>query len=235
MQTVILLPFFFIGIGLIGITFAQPLATSGLLVFVLGSFFILKERLERVEWLGVILMVVSIFLVSASGISGDVVVDVMFASGFGMKLLIFVVVVFSLAIFGCVVARLVSGRGHVGYAVLFGLSYAIVSISGQFVILGFDCMGNLVCGVVPWLKWFLVIGGLLGVVIGTVLGIVFSQEAFKLACAIDTVPVSQAINNVLPVFAGIFLFNQVMVFPVMFLLGIGVLVVSVILLARFQG
>jgi hypothetical protein len=106
-----------------------------------------------------------------------------------------------------------------------------VSISGQLVTIGFDV------AFVPGtetLGWMLGVTGLVGVVVGTVLGIMFSQRAFQKAQAIRIIPISQSINNLLPIVAGIYLFGQYIGILWLFIPGVVVLLVAVTLLARFQ-
>lgn len=230
-QTLIFAPFFFLGILLLGITLAQPLATAGLLVFVAGAVIVLKESLTRLEWVGVIFMIASIFLVSGSGVSGDVTFLVLFKDSFITSALVFMLIIAGLSCFGIFGIKRGSGWTIKGYAALIGTSYACVSISGQIVTIGFDAMLK------PSLEttgWLLVILGLGGVVIGTVLGISFSQRAFKNGKALSIIPISQAINNILPIVAGVYLFGQSIAIIYIFVPGVVILLASIMLLARFQ-
>ena len=230
-QTLLFAPFFFLGISLLGITLAQPLATAGLLVFVAGAVLLLKEKLTRFEWIGVMLMIASIFLVSASGVSGDVTADVFFKDTFVGSAIVFVIIIILLSCVGILGVK----RGFTsmikGYAALIGTSYACVSIAGQFVTIGFDALSKSSMDVAGWL---LIVTGLGGIVIGTIFGILFSQRAFQHGKALSIVPISQAINNILPIVAGVYMFDQGITLIPVFVPGVVILLASVILLARFQ-
>jgi drug/metabolite transporter (DMT)-like permease len=231
MQTLLFAPFFFIGIDLIGIALAQPLATAGLLVFVAGAVLVLKERVSRIEWIGITLMIAAIFLVSAAGVAGDVTISIFFQESFLPSAVLFLIVTGAIAASGGLLVKLVKKRVVQGLAMLVGTSYAVVSISGQLVTIGFDAAllpGNELLG------WVLGITGLVGVVVGTVFGIVFSQRAFQKGEAIRIIPISQPINNVLPIVAGVYLFGQYIGILWLFIPGVVVLLVAVTLLARFQ-
>jgi drug/metabolite transporter (DMT)-like permease len=231
MQTLLFAPFFFIGIDLIGIALAQPLATAGLLVFVAGAVLVLKERVSRIEWVGISLMIAAIFLVSAAGVAGEVTISIFFQDAFLPSVVVFVLVIAGLAVAGGLLVKLVGKRAVQGFAILVGTSYAVVSISGQLVTVGFDVA--FLPSFEP-LGWSLGITGLIGVVAGTVLGIIFSQRAFQKAQAIHIIPISQSINNVLPIVAGVYLFGQYIGILWLFIPGVVVLLVAVTLLARFQ-
>jgi len=230
-QTIIFAPFFFIGISFLGIALAQPLATAGLLVFVIGAVLFLKEKLTRLEWIGVILMIASIFLVSASGVSGEVTIAVFYQNTFILDGVLFIAITAGLACFGILGIKKGAAWMIKGYAALIGTAYACVSISGQFVTIGFDAILKPSMETVGWL---LIAIGLGGIVIGTVFGIMFSQRAFQHGKALAIIPISQAINNILPIVAGVYLFGQGIAFIYMFIPGVVILLASVILLARFQ-
>ncbi|MBN2150194.1 MAG: hypothetical protein JW839_01985 [Candidatus Lokiarchaeota archaeon] len=231
MQTLIFAPFFFIGIDLVGITLAQPLANAGLLVFVAGAVLALKERLSRIEWAGVSLVIAALFLVSLAGVSGDVSVSALIQGDALLRATAFSAAIAGLAVLGWLLARLPRPWSVQGPAVLVGTSYAVVSISGQLVTVGFGAASNPGSEAMGWLLGAV---GLAGVVLGTLFGIIFSQRAFKRAPAIHVIPASQSITNVLPIVAGIYLFGQGIAFVWLFVPGIAMLLVAVILLARFQ-
>ena len=230
-QTLLFAPFFFLGISLLGIALAQPLATAGLLVFIAGAVLLLKEKLARFEWLGVLLMIASIFLVSASGVSGDVTIAVFFKDTFITSVIVFLIIIGVLSC--CGIAGIKRGSSWLikGYAALIGTTYACVSISGQLVTIGFDAM---LAPSMDLAGWLLVALGLAGIVIGTILGILFSQRAFQHGKALSIVPISQAINNILPIVAGMYLFGQSIALMAVFVPGVVILLASVMLLARFQ-
>nr|MDO8113010.1 hypothetical protein [Candidatus Sigynarchaeota archaeon] len=230
-QTIILFPFFFLGIALIGVTLAQPLATAGLLVFVAGSVLVLKEKVSRREWTGVWLMIAALFMVSASGVVGDITITVLFRESFLANSIVFTGILFGLVCIG-VLAVKKRGKWEVqGYGIFFGVSYAIVSIAGQFVTIGFDALlGN---GADP-AGWVSTMLGIAGVVLGTIFGIIFTQKAFHKSQAINVVPISNSIINVLPIIAGTYLFGQAIVFLFIFIPGIVLLIASATLLSRFQ-
>jgi len=232
MQTIFVIPFFFLVIDLLGVTLAQPLVTTGLLIFIIGSLFMLKERLHRVEWLGVALMFSAALMVALSNVTGDVPLSTFVDPGFIPRAIVFFSVAVALAILGAIIAKKQGGRQVLGYAVLMGVSYAMVSTAGQFMTPSLDMLFG---PGLDALGCILLVGGFSGTVLGTIAGIVFSQKAFQRSQAITIVPTSQAIINVLPIFGGIYVFGQEIQYLLLFIPGIVVLLVAVSLLARFQA
>ena len=231
MQTILVLPFFFLSIDLLGLTLAQPLATSGLLIFVIGAVIILKEKLYRLEWFGVALVFSSIFLISMSGITGDVSIDLFFQSSFFVTFSIFFLACVIIAVVGTILAKKKDNKKIFGYAILTGLAYSLVSIFGQFMSPALDM---LFAGTIDIFGWFFLIIGIVFCVLGTGLGIIFSQKAFQRGQAIEIIPISNTVVNLLPILAGVFVFKQIITFWWLFIPGIGILLIGVSLLARFQ-
>jgi drug/metabolite transporter (DMT)-like permease len=72
MQTLLIWPFFLYALDTIGVTLAQPLSNSGIIVLVLGLVYFLGEKLKRTEALGVVLLVLSMISIGLGGVSGDI-------------------------------------------------------------------------------------------------------------------------------------------------------------------
>jgi drug/metabolite transporter (DMT)-like permease len=231
MQTILFAPFFFLGIDLIGLALAQPLATAGLLVFVAGAVLVLKERISKVEWVGFGLLILAVLLVSVAGVTGDVSITTFYQATFITSAIVFIIIIVVLASVGVLLSRKTGNRTVKGYAILMGTSYAGVSIAGQIATIGFTSAfqpGTEALG------WLLIVVGLASVVIGTIAGIFTSQRAFQKSKAIQIIPISQAINNILPIVAGVYLFGQFIAQAFIFILAVIMLLIAVTMLSRFQ-
>ena len=70
---------------------------------------------------------------------------------------------------------------------------------------------------------------------GTVLGIVAAQEAYKRGQALYIVPFSSIIITLIPIFAGIFVFQQTVLNPIWFWIGVILIIGGASMLARFES
>ena len=66
-----------------------------------------------------------------------------------------------------------------------------------------------------------------------VLALIATQEAFKKYQAINSIPFSQLAMNLLAIMAGIFVFQQVISFPLLFWTGVFLIMGGATLLARY--
>jgi drug/metabolite transporter (DMT)-like permease len=229
-QTIFVLPLYFIALTLVGITLVQPVSTSGLLVFIAGAVYLLKERLARREWYGIGFLVAGIVLVTASGVEGNVTMATFNAPGFLSGVGLFCAILGLISCAGIAIAKKGGARRIQGYAVLVGAMYSGISIGSQFATTPLDAA---MAGGMDLEAWAYLGGGFAVLVLGTIGSIALAQKAFQQAQAIDLVPVSQALVNVLPVLAGIIIFKQTIVFLPTFLAGLALVIVAMALLARF--
>jgi hypothetical protein len=76
--------------------------------------------------------------------------------------------------------------------------------------------------------------GLVGTVLGTVFGILTTQEAFKRGRGVNIIPFMQITMNLIPIAAGLWVFGQVLSQPLFFWLGAACIIIAASMLARFQ-
>jgi len=227
MQTVLVWPFFLYGLSVIGLTLAQPLSNSGIIVLVVGVIWILHENLSRLESIGVALLVFGVVSVGLGNIVGEITLESFLQpeSLAAMWLLSALIVILSvtLAAFGVVVRR----ARLVCLGLLSGVCYAGVSISMQVFSLSLSDLSHEMT--IPLFG-----AGLVGTVAGTVLGIVAFQEAFKRGRATNIIPFAQITMNLLPILAGLLVFGQTIAQPLFFWMGVLCIIAAASLLARFQ-
>jgi len=110
---------------------------------------------------------------------------------------------------------------------LAGVCYAIVSISMQVFTISLEDLSTPIT-----LSIFVL--GLVGTILGTVFGILTTQEAFKLARAVNVIPFMQITMILLPIVAGVWVFNQLILEPLFFWIGVICTIIGASLLSRFQ-
>ncbi|MDP3177999.1 MAG: hypothetical protein Q8M76_08850 [Spirochaetaceae bacterium] len=232
MQTFLCLPFYVRSVSLIGITLAQPLSNAGVLFLVLCLVLFLGERLAKGDVVALAILVSGMVAVGAGGVGGEVAIEVFLSEG---KRAALIVSAISLAALFAVLIFMLSARRLRRYALgmLGGLSYAVVSIALQVFSSSLASPAN--AGIATGTLVVLRIASPAVFVGFTVAGILAIQEAYRLGPALDIIPFSQAPLNLVPVLAGIVLFDQKVERPGVFVFGIIAIVVSASMLARFQA
>ncbi len=99
------LVFYFLAIIFIGPALVPGLMSVGLIVLALGSVKILNEKLGKEEILGILLMIVGVSLLGLSDLSIDVSIFNILDSSFILRIIVFTIVVLSLAIIFDVLRR----------------------------------------------------------------------------------------------------------------------------------
>jgi drug/metabolite transporter (DMT)-like permease len=205
----------------------QPLSNAGIIILVLGLVYFLKERLKRSEALAVGVLILGAISIGMGGVTGEITQasflrpDVLAAFAFLTTVLLVLAAV--LVAMGVSVAK----TRLVALGLLAGLSYASVSLSMQILSLALENVSSLVA-------LLMLIFGLTGTVIGTVCGILTTQEAFKRSRAIAIIPFVQITMNLIPILAGLWVFGQTLLQPLFFWVGVVGIIVAATLLARFQ-
>jgi len=227
MQTILVWPFLVYGLSIIGVTLAQPLSNSGIIVLIIGLVWFLNERLSRSEGIGAILLIIGVVAIGVGGVVGDIN-QYSFFTAASLGNLSWLLSFIGLLLVSLLVLMRVSDNSKAAVlGLLAGICYAIVSISMQVFTISLDDLTTSLALIVFFF-------GLMGTIIGTVFGILTIQEAFKRGRAVSVVPFMQITMNLIPIIAGIWVFNQQITEPVFFWMGtIGIIVVAS-LLARFQ-
>jgi len=225
MQTIIYLPFLISSMDILGVTLAQPLSNSGIIFLVIGLLYLLNEKLRKWEVFGTILMIISVITLAFGGVVGDITLNIFINSMDQFWIFMFIIA------FGSIVSLLLilkiekSRLALLGF--LAGLCYSLVSISLQIFTLSITELHQTIA--LP-----LMISGMLGAIVGTIFGILSTQEAFKRGQAINIIPFSQISMNLIPIIAGILIFKQQILNPIFFWFGTIAIIISASLLARFQ-
>jgi drug/metabolite transporter (DMT)-like permease len=231
MQTILCLPFYVRSVSLIGITLAQPLSNAGVLFLVLCLVLFLGERLVKGDFIALAILVSGMVAVGAGGVGGEVAIEVFLSEGKRVAIIVFTI---SLAALFAVLVFLLRARRLRRYALgaLGGLSYAVVSIALQVFSSTLASPAN--AGIATGTLVVLRLASPAVFVGFTAAGIFAIQEAYRLGPALDIIPFSQAPLNLVPVLAGIILFDQKVERPGLFVYGIVAIIASASMLARFQ-
>lgn len=225
MQTIIYLPFLVLAYDYLGITLVQPISNAGVIFLVLGLILMVNEKLQKKsDYTGVIVLIFGVITIALGGVIGDITVNIILTYILNFWIIIFIILGLSVICFIIVLKNEKTRPMMLG--IIAGNSYAFVSLSLQLFTSGLAELNH------PWSLIF-VIGGFAGAVIGTVTGILSTQEAFKRSQAIYIIPFSQLTMNIIPIIAGIVVFQQVIQNPIFFGIGVASIIIGATLLARY--
>jgi len=227
MQTILYLPFLLISLDLIGITLTSPLSNAGIIFLVLGLMLIVNEKLRgKLEYSGIIILIFGVIAIALGDVSGTITIDG-FMGALSNFWIIFSVLLVLSAISLLLLLKLKGAKKLMFYGILIGNCYGMVAITLQWFTSGLSEMSH------PMGIPILLIG-IIGAVVGSILGILATQEAYKRGQAIYIVPFSQITINLFPIIAGIFVFQQAIGNQVFFWMGVISIIVGASLLARFE-
>lgn len=227
MQVMLCLPFFLIALTLIGITILQPLSNAGIIFLVIGLTLFVKEHLTKWEIVGVICLILGMIFLGIGGVIGDITSAVFFQSEFQQTLpIILIIMGFCLGI--ClIIAKRIEKLRIMMFGFSSGIFYAFVSISMQIFTLVFTMELITLAIVIGMISAFVFVGS-------TICAIYVTQEAFKRGQAINFIPFAQLTMNLFPIIAGIWVFRQMIVYPIFFWLGLCLIICGASFLARLQ-
>jgi drug/metabolite transporter (DMT)-like permease len=227
MQVIICVPFFLLAVGYIGITLAQPLGNAGIIFLVLGLVGWLHEKLHRIEWFGIFFLIIGMIAIGVGGVEGTVTF-MMFLSPNSQKYFYIFMLGAGILLCGALFIGKTSKKLRPAlWGFGSGICYSFVSLGMQIISLFItDIQAN------PPLVYLII--GLIFVVGGTVGAIFLTQDAFKLSQAVNIVPFAQIPMNLLPVIAGLYIFNQSLLYPSFFLTGLVLIIIASSFLARLQ-
>lgn len=228
MQTLLCLPLFVYSLDALGITLGQPLANgTGLIFLVLGLVAVCHERLLAREKAGLGLLLAGVTCVGFGGVVGDVTFVAFVTPATQRSFWIYVIACVGIggACFRVAARRPAYRVPCLGF--LAGTCYGLVSVCLQVFTIAFQALTT-----GPGLLALVVAG--VGLVGSTAGAIGATQAAFRAGQAINFVPFSQVLLNVLPVLAGLLVFGQAITYPGLFWAGEVLIIVAATCLARLQ-
>jgi drug/metabolite transporter (DMT)-like permease len=227
MQTLLVWPFLIYALGMIGVTLAQPLSNSGIIVLVIGLVWLLGEKLKPIETVGAFLLVLGMISSGLGGVTGNITQQsVLNPESSVMLWLVMGSIVVLSAVLAAVSVVVVKTR-LVTLGLLSGTCYAAVSISMQVFTVSLEDLSHSAA-----LLMFAL--GLIGTLLGTVFGILTTQEAFKRGRGVNVIPFMQITMNLIPIATGLQVFGQTLSQPLFFWVGAIVVIIGASLLARLQ-
>ncbi len=219
------LVFYFIAIIFIGPAIVPGLMSVGLIILALGSVKILKETLGKVEIFGIILMIIGVTLLGLSQLSIDVSTFNILDSGFIFRIIVFTIVVLSLAVIFEVLRRKHEKFIGLLMAIEAGL---ILSLNTVWASPGTTVVTHVVDGIL--IEEEIIFGIIIGIILLLIvaIGITIGQISLKYGQANILVPLTSVPIQIIPVFAFfiVFLSTPSNILSVIYLITGFILIIS---------
>jgi multidrug transporter EmrE-like cation transporter len=227
MQTLISFPFLLLGMDILGIAVAQPIANGGIIFLALGSKYILHDEFKKTEVYAIVLLIVCMIILGFGNVSAAMSIGAFIDSSKPRLLSLILLILTILSILLYIISIKAQKFKFFGLGLLCGIFNGIVSISIQLFTMAVTEIS--VAGAILWL-----ILGIIGLILFTVFSVIITQFAFKKGKAMHFIASAQITMNIIPVIAGIVLFSQIVYNYEFFLIGLVGIIVSGVFLNRFQ-
>jgi len=236
-------PFFFFSVAMVGVIVTEPIMASGFLVFVIAAVTILKEKIKPLEYFAIGLLTISPIMIAFAGIS-----NVIFNfEEIYILLIIFLAIAISITLICLVLSKKTRDKsiGPVFMmftgAILFALGGVFTNILAQAIIAAeLQLTWYILFEIVFAIFWFdmahlWIFIGFWGMVIMNITSMPYYQGAIQKGKATDLYPVLDTIALLVPVMAGIFVFQQTFANYSLFLIAMIFVVIGTLILSRFQA
>ena len=229
-----------IAMGLVGIVVVQPLMSIGLIFFAIFAVKMLNEKLTYYEIIAVGILIVSPILMALAGIT-NIFIDLY---QFVIPFIIFLSPLIVLCIGFFFLSKQKRGTQFEGIFLMFigAILYSIGAIFTNILAQAF-----IEANIFPFFFWEILFGifwfdylhlwmfiSAWGMLIFYISSVIFLQSALQKSKALRIVPVQNAIMLIIPIIAGLFVFNQTFQNYLLFAIALGLIVISIISLSRFQ-
>jgi len=228
------LVFYFIAIIFIGPAIVPGLMSVGLIVLALGSVKMLKEKLGKEEITGILLMIGGVSLLGLSNLSIDVSAFNILNSGFIFRIVVFTIVVLSLAILVEILRRKHEKIKGLLMAIEAGL---ILSLNTVWASPGTTVVTHVIDGII--INEEVIFGIIIGIILLCIvaIGITIGQISLKYGQANILAPLTSVPIQAIPVisFFTVFLSTPPNILSIIFMIiGFTLIIISSFLLTKRQ-
>lgn len=206
----------------IGIGYTQLVLATGLIFLVFFANRWLGEKLGIFEWAGIASIAGGTIFLGLAQLS-DVNVTLSSPGLVFNSVIFYVIFGISIAV-GLIIYKITDWAAGKNMAILSGIFFGIGAFSSQIGTLGLE-EGN----------WLIAIIGYLALIIGNAVGTVVVNIAFQKGKAVMIIPLQSAGNYLIPVSAGLLIFQQVFTIGFLFWPAVVAIMVGVFLLSRIQA
>ena len=213
----------------IGIALSVPIFNGGIIFLVIGLVLICKEKLTKLNYFAVLLLVAGLILTGCGDVTGTPTVSV-FKENL-IPFAVFMGALFALALLAFLIQKKFSKLMIIALGVLAGCFMTLNLLMGQIIPLAVEALA---AKEFLWTGIFIALIAVFGGA-GTLGNIFCNQKAFKNGNAINYLPIVIAIQNILPVIVGIFVLQQSIGRSYCFYPGLLLIIAGAVLLSDRQA
>jgi hypothetical protein len=230
-----------IAMGLVGIIVVQPIMSVGLIIFFISAIVVLKERVNYFEVIPIILLISVPFFIGLAQIS-EVNIDLY---TFVVPFLILFSILFAISLLSYLYSKKKKGTRLEGIfitftgSIFYSLGAIFTNILAQALVdssIFVPFFWEIIFGIF-WFDYFhfWVFIGFWGLVVFNITSVIFIQSSLQRSKAVLVIPIQNSISFILPVIAGILVFNQSFKYDLFFIVTIIIVLISTVLLSKYQA
>ena len=230
--------------SLVGIVVTQPLTSVGLLVLVYFAYKKLEEHIGSIEIASFFIMGLGTILIGLAQVS-EIFIDIQ-SIAISLILFSFLLIAFSIVFY--FISTRVRGKSIEGVFIIIiaGLGFSLGSIfssalvqalnSGFFFNIPILGLFEILFGVFwfePYHIWAFIAFWFM--IIFNIVAIPFTQASLQKGKAVLLVPIQSTVNMIVPLIAGLLIFQQTFQNFILFYIGVMLILIATIVLSRFQA
>jgi drug/metabolite transporter (DMT)-like permease len=234
LQMVVGSVFFLIAQIYIGPALIPGLMAFGLIFLAIGSVKIVGETLNKVEIMGILLMILGIFLLGMSELSIDITVIDILAFDLVLNIIIFTILLFLGSIICEILQRKIEKLKGILLAISSGFQF---SLTNFWIAPLMAVIAHVFEGTANFGELFLFIASAVILIIANIIGTMEIQQCFQVANASRMIPIQQVPIQITPVIAYFFVFTLMpsTFFPIIYvIISVSLIILSSFLLAKRQ-
>ena len=237
---------YIISIGLVGIIVTEPVMATGFIFFVIAANRILHEKVGIIEYMAIAMLTISPILIALAGIS-DIEIDLI---GIIPSLSIFLAITVSISIGSILIAKRKRNSPVEGLLIMFGgaILFALGGVSTNILAqallqanesfhwydifqLPFGIFWFFLTSSYPYLWVFL---GFWMMAVFNLASVPYYQGGFQKGKILIMYPILDSIALLLPIFAGLIVFQQTFKYYWLFFLAVILILIATFILSKYQ-
>lgn len=230
--------------AMVGVLIVSPIMSFGLIVSVVFANRTLREKISFVEFIAVVMLIVAPFLIALSDISRTRIDLYAFIPSLIVFLFVIMIIEFSCYL----IAKIKKDTKYEGISlivaesILFSIGAIFTNIfvqafaNASITILSFFILAEIFLGIF-WFEYFhaWVFIGIWVVGIANLIGLVVQQKALYKSKAIVLWSIQNGITIIIPITAGLLVFNQSVVNYYLFFSAVALIFIATLVLSKFQA